>query len=154
MNKLFLIITFFFVTGNVFAGEFLGLSKVIDGDTIYINYQKFRLEGIDAPEIRQLCEKKKKEYFCGRESKNKLITKIGTSIVRCVSSGKDKYKRHLATCFIRDVNLNKWMVRQGYAVAYKRYSKKYIDDEDFAKKNKLGIWSGTFMPPEKWRKLN
>ena len=46
------------------------------------------------------------------------------------------------------------MVRNGYAVAYKRYSKKYINDEDYAKKNKLGLWQGSFINPEKWRKLN
>ena len=52
------------------------------------------------------------------------------------------------------INLNKWMVRNGYAVAYKRYSKKYVRDEEYAKENKLGIWKGTFIAPEKWRKLN
>ena len=37
------------------------------------------------------------------------------------------------------------MVRNGYAVAYRRYSKKYIPDEDFAKENKLGLWQGKFL---------
>ena len=46
------------------------------------------------------------------------------------------------------------MVRKGYAVAYKKYSKDYIIDEEFAKKNKLGMWVGDFTTPEKWRKLN
>ena len=45
------------------------------------------------------------------------------------------------------------MVRKGYAVAYKRYSKRYINDENYAKENKLGLWEGTFLRPEKWRKL-
>ena len=52
------------------------------------------------------------------------------------------------------INLNKWLVRNGYAVAYRKYSKNYIDDEEYAKKKKLGMWSGTFIQPEKWRKLN
>ena len=46
------------------------------------------------------------------------------------------------------------MVRNGYAVAYRRYSKEYISDEDFARENKLGLWQGKFIKPEKWRKLN
>ena len=46
------------------------------------------------------------------------------------------------------------MVRQGYAVAYKKYSKDYIKDENYAKENKLGIWRGDFIRPNKWRKLN
>ena len=51
-------------------------------------------------------------------------------------------------------DLNKWMVRNGYAVAYRRYSKDYILDEKYAKTNKVGLWSGIFINPEKWRKLN
>ena len=51
-------------------------------------------------------------------------------------------------------NLNQWLVRNGHAIAYRRYSKKYVTDEDFAKDNELGLWKGKFMNPEKWRKLN
>ena len=46
------------------------------------------------------------------------------------------------------------MVRNGHALAYRRYSKEYIFDEEFAKENKLGLWQGKFINPEKWRKLN
>tara|TARA_B100001564_G_scaffold78672_1_gene63077 strand:+ start:363 stop:503 length:141 start_codon:yes stop_codon:yes gene_type:complete len=46
------------------------------------------------------------------------------------------------------------MVRNGYAVAYRRYSKDYVRDEKYAKKNMLGMWKGSFIMPEKWRKLN
>ena len=66
----------------------------------------------------------------------------------------DRYKRYIGVCFFGDLNLNKWMVRNGYAVAYRRYSKDYIKDENYAKKKNLGLWSGEFINPEKWRKLN
>ena len=46
------------------------------------------------------------------------------------------------------------MVMNGYAVAYKRYSRKYLNEENYARENKLGIWKGTFIRPEKWRKNN
>ena len=46
------------------------------------------------------------------------------------------------------------MVRNGYAVAYRKYSKKFIVMEAYAKKNRLGIWKGNFDMPEKWRKKN
>ena len=92
--------------------------------------------------------------YAGRISKEKLITKINTSEIKCISSSKDRYKRHIATCFKGKTNLNQWMVRNGYAIAYRRYSKKYVPDEEFAKENKLGLWQGKFMNPEKWRKLN
>ena len=86
--------------------------------------------------------------------KKKLSEKIGNHKINCISSNKDKYKRYLATCFKENINLNKWLVRNGYAVSYKRYSKLYIQDENHARANKLGVWEGTFQRPEKWRKLN
>ena len=95
-----------------------------------------------------------KDYSCGVISKEKLIDKINKSQINCVSSGRDRYKRYLATCYKDKINLNKWMVRNGLAVAYKKYSKDYLGDEIYAKENKLGLWKGSFIRPEKWRKLN
>ena len=160
------IIIILILTTNLLAEEIIGISKVIDGDTVHINNFKIRLEGIDAPEMRQKCKKEflkisstigfifYKDYNCGEVSKKKLKDKINKSEIKCISSSKDRYKRHIATCFKGQTNLNQWMVKNGYAIAYRRYNKKYIPDEDFAKENKLGLWKGKFMKPEKWRKLN
>ena len=161
-----IIIIFLFLLSSVTAVEISGVPKIVDGDTVHINDKKFRLEGIDAPEMRQQCKKEffkisfligftfYKDYSCGRISKEKLTTKINTSEIKCISSSKDRYKRYIATCFKGKTNLNQWMVRNGFAIAYRRYSKKYVPDEVFAKENKLGLWQGKFMEPEKWRKLN
>ena len=161
-----IIITLFVLLSNSIAEELSGIPKVIDGDTVHIDIYKFRLEGIDAPEMRQQCKKESfkisffigftfyKDYSCGRVSKEKLITKIDNIEIKCISSSKDRYKRYIATCYKGKTNLNQWMVRNGYAIAYRRYSKKYVPDEEFAKENKLGLWKGKFMEPEKWRKLN
>ena len=161
-----IIILFLIFFSNTIAEEISGIPKIVDGDTVHINENKFRLEGIDAPEMRQQCKKESfkisfligftfyKDYSCGRVSKEKLITKINTSEIKCISSSKDRYKRYIATCFKGKTNLNQWMVRNGFAIAYRRYSKKYVPDEVFAKENKLGLWQGKFMEPEKWRKLN
>ena len=154
------------MSSHLKGGEISGKPKIIDGDTIHINTYKIRLEGIDAPEIRQICKKSffkfsfiigftlQKDYSCGADSKKELIKKINNSEVNCSYKSKDRYKRYLSTCFKDEINLNKWMVKNGYAVSYKKYSKKYLDDEKYAKKNKLGIWRGDFTRPEKWRKLN
>ena len=152
---------FFFQTLQ--ASEIIGLPKVVDGDTIHIKSYKIRLEGIDAPEMKQKCKKPylkimffnfQKDYYCGQVSKKKLVQKIGNKPVKCILLGQDKYKRYLAKCLKGTINLNRWMVRNGYAVAYRKYSKLYILDENFAKEEKLGLWQGTFVKPEKWRKLN
>ena len=161
-----IIITLLVLLSNSIAEEISGIPKVVDGDTVHINNYKFRLEGIDAPEMRQQCKKESfkisffigftfyKDYSCGKVSKEKLITKIDTTEIKCISSSKDRYKRYIATCYKGKTNLNQWMVRNGFAIAYRRYSKKYVPDEVFAKENKLGLWQGKFMEPEKWRKLN
>ena len=160
------IIIFLIFVSKATAEEISGTPKIIDGDTVHINNYKFRLEGIDAPEMKQQCKKESlkisstigfsfyKDYNCGQVSKAKLKAKINGSKIKCIFTSKDRYKRYIATCFKGETNLNQWMVRNGYAIAYRKYSKKYIPDEDFAKENKLGLWQGKFMNPEKWRKLN
>ena len=160
------IIIFLIFSTNLLAEEIIGIPKIVDGDTVYINNYKIRLEGIDAPEMKQKCKKEKlkissiigytfyEDYYCGKYSKESLAAKVKRSKIKCISFNKDRYKRYLAKCFKGKINLNQWMVRNGYAVAYRRYSKEYVLDEDFAKKNKLGLWQGKFLNPEKWRKLN
>ena len=160
------VILFLILTSNTIAEEIIGIPKIVDGDTVHINKYKIRLEGIDAPEIRQKCKKEKlkissiigftfyKDYNCGEVSREKLKKKVDRSKIKCILSSKDRYERYLAKCFKEKINLNRWMVRNGYAIAYRRYSKKYIPDEEFAKENKLGLWQGKFLDPEKWRKLN
>tara|TARA_Y100000590_G_scaffold85716_1_gene95956 strand:+ start:712 stop:1227 length:516 start_codon:yes stop_codon:yes gene_type:complete len=140
----------------------LGKAKVIDGDTIKIDKKKIRLFGIDAPEKEQICKKVylsffifsfRKDYKCGEKSTLALKKKLKDKKVKCIlEKNKDKYKRNIGTCFVKNQDINKWLVRNGYALAYKRYSKKYVLEEQYAKENKLGIWKGTFIEPEKWRR--
>ena len=140
---------------NVGADEISGVPRITDGDTIKILNKRIRFYGIDTPEKKQFCVKNSKEYRCGQEATNALIKKINGKSVACkVQEKLDRYKRYIGICFLGDVNLNKWMVRNGYAVSYRRYSKDYIEDENYAKKKKTGLWSGNFIYPEKWRKLN
>ena len=162
MVKLIITISIFFFQ-IIQASEVTGLAKVVDGDTIHIKSFKIRLEGIDAPEMKQKCKKPylqiifftfQKDYYCGQISKKKLAKKIGNKQVKCILFGEDRYKRYLAKCLKGSTNLNRWMVRNGYAVAYRKYSKRYILEENFAKEEKLGIWIGSFLEPEKWRKQN
>ena len=126
---------------------------VIDGDTIKIGNKKIRFSGIDAPELNQYCFKNGKKILCGVLAKKALLKKIGNKIPKCVIEGKDIYKRILAECFVNEKSLSKFLVRNGYAFAYRKYSKKFIQDEEFARKNKLGLWSMKFDYPWEFRKL-
>ena len=122
--------------------------KVIDGDTINLNGQKIRFSGIDTPELKQTCSIDEKINFCGIEAKKLLIKKIGNNEV------KDQYKRILAECFVNNESLSSFLVKQGYGFAYRKYSKKFIKDEEYAKINKLGMWAMKFEYPWDYRKKN
>tara|TARA_B100000287_G_scaffold368081_1_gene364190 strand:+ start:101 stop:553 length:453 start_codon:yes stop_codon:yes gene_type:complete len=143
------LIILFFLSQNLFANTV----KVIDGDTIKIANEKIRFGGIDAPELKQICFKNEEKISCGILVKNVLKKKIGKETPKCISEGKDIYKRTIAECFINGESLSKFLVSNGYAFAYRKYSRKFIKDERFAKKNKLGLWSMKFMFPWEFRKL-
>ncbi len=143
--------------------EITGFAKIIDGDTIKINSKKIRLHGIDAPEKKQTCQKPyltisffsfTKSYLCGQVSTNKLTKKINNQIIKCKIKDVDRYSRLIGECYKRNQNLNSWLVANGHAVAYRKYSKKYISDEINAKNNKLGIWQGKFEMPWNFRRKN
>ena len=132
-------------TENSSTKDFL---RIVDGDTIYIGKKKYRFSGIDAPEIRQTCEKEGSLFLCGVKAKEILEDKISNHKVTCVEEEKkDYYKRILAECFVNGESLSAFMVRSGYAFAFRKYSKKFIKDEEFAKINKLGLWKSKFEYP-------
>jgi endonuclease YncB( thermonuclease family) len=125
--------------------------KVIDGDTIHIGSKKYRFSGIDTPEMKQTCKKDNQIVMCGVIAKNALVKKINKQQVNCKEEEIDRYKRIVAECFVNNESLSKYLVRNGHAVAYRRYSMKFVEDEDYAKKNKLGLWSMSFDYPWDYR---
>jgi endonuclease YncB( thermonuclease family) len=142
----------FFLSSILIASE--KEIQVIDGDTIHVGKLKYRFFGIDAPEIKQICEKDNTKIQCGVIAKSVLKNKIADKIPECIVKDKDRYQRLVAECFIGKESLSRFMVREGYAVAYSQYSKDFIEDEKYAKENKLGIWSMNFQIPSEYRKLN
>ena len=141
----------FILTINQFKSQTI---KIVDGDTIHLNGEKIRFTGIDTPELKQSCLKDGVKDLCGVTAKQILIDKIGNNNVKCISEGKDQYKRTLAECFVNNESLSSYLVRSGYAFAYRRYSKKFVVDEDYARINKIGMWSMKFDYPWDYRKKN
>ena len=125
--------------------------KVIDGDTIHIGSKKYRFSGIDTPEMKQTCKKDNQIVMCGVIARDALVKKINKQQVNCKEEEIDRYKRIVAECFVNNESLSKYLVRNGHAVAYRRYSMKFVEDEDYAKKNKLGLWSMSFDYPWDYR---
>ena len=154
-KKIFLVIIifliFFFLSYNDVKSYEI---KIIDGDTINLNGEKIRFNGIDTPELKQTCNKNNEIILCGIEARKLWIEKIGKNKVQCIREGKDQYKRTLAECFVNDLSLSTYLVRKGYAFAYRKYSTKFVGDEDYARLNNLGMWSMKFEYPWDYRKKN
>ncbi|OWY08899.1 succinoglycan biosynthesis protein [Thioclava sp. F42-5] len=132
-----------------------GTASVIDGDTIDIHGERIRLQAIDAIESRQRCRLPSgKLWNCGKDAAFALADKIGRAPVACKVSGIDRYGRYVAVCSQHGEDLNSWLVRNGWAVAYRRYGRDYVQDEDVARKLRAGIWASEFLMPWDWRRKN
>ena len=151
MKKLSLYVFLLLMFCNISSADSL---RVVDGDTIVLNGEKIRFTGIDTPELKQTCLQGDQEVACGMTAKMLLVKKIGNNTPECISEGKDVYKRTLAECFVNGESLSKFLVRSGYAFAYRKYSTKFVKDEEFAKANKLGMWAMTFQYPWDFRKAS
>ena len=126
-----------------------GSVSVHDGDTLTLNGEKIRLLYIDAPELRQNCRLDRRQYPCGERSRDALIALVGRKEVTCDAAKRDRYRRLLGDCRAGGVDLNRAMIRDGWAVAYDKTLKA---DEAEAKRRGAGIWAGTFENPREWRR--
>ena len=145
LNKILVV---FIVATPLFAFS-AKVVKISDGDTITVlsgkEQTKVRLYGIDAPE-------KKQDY--GQKSKQFLASLIAGQVVEVEPKGKDRYKRTLGIIQYKGQDINAQMVLNGYAWAYVKYSRIYVDQERLARENKRGLWqSSDPTPPWGWRGL-
>jgi len=131
--------------------------RIVDGDTIALDGRKIRLLGIDAPELKQLCEDDKgNPWHCGARSRDILLGMLAAapSPVSCRITGQDRYKRLLGRCFAGSedagLDVQRALVRSGLAVA--EYTDDYLIEEDLARAATLGLWAGRFDRPKDWRR--
>jgi endonuclease YncB( thermonuclease family) len=134
------------------TGESQGQVTITDGDSLEMRGRRIRLHGVDAVESDQTCGRPDgKRWPCGRQAAFALADFIARQPVTCVHHGQDSYGRTLATCSVPSGSINDWLVRQGWAVAYRRYSTKYVEAELEARGARRNIWSGKFTNPERYR---
>jgi endonuclease YncB( thermonuclease family) len=139
--------------GAMAATVVAGIPTIIDGDTLSIGGQRIRLHGIDAPESLQQCQAQDgRVWECGQHAAQALREYIGRQILTCDITGIDRYSRAIARCNISGKDINAWMVANGWAVAYRRYSLDYTQHEEAARSFRQAIWSGDFVMPWDWRR--
>ena len=129
-----------------------GRARVIDGDTIEVGSVRVRLFGLDAPESAQGCLEGSRRWPCGEQATRALSGRIDGRSVACEERDRDRYGRVVAVCRYGGQDVNAWLVREGWAIAYRRYSMAYVGAEADAKAAKRGVWRGKFVPPWDWRR--
>jgi endonuclease YncB( thermonuclease family) len=114
-----------------------GVAQVADGDTLSLpDGTRVRLFGIDAPELSQRCN----GVPCGQQSREGLRRLVGTAVVRCVGEDYDRYGRLVAICYVGHEDLGRTLVRNGFALAFRQYSERYVLEEIAAREERLGVW--------------
>lgn len=143
------------------AADLSGTIRVVDGDSLVVGGERVRLEGIDAPEMGQTCERLKLTYDCGQEARDLMVMLVSDGSVHCRVNERDIYQRWLGQCFGRDpitgevTNLNLQMVGRGYAVVYhgrNHGTPELLQAERDAREARRGIWAGRFDYPWDWRR--
>lgn len=130
--------------------------RVADGDTIEIGRDRYRLLDIDAPELHQTCrDEKGRDWACGRRARDELRRLIGGDFVNCRPATRDRFGRIVAICEAGGRDLGEALVRAGYATAYRGHGlARYGAAEDEARRERRGIWAGSFEHPRQWRSEN
>lgn len=134
------------------AGDLVGVASVVDGDTLDIHGQRVRLWGVDAPESSQTCTVAGKVAQCGQAAALALADFIGQKTVSCTRKDTDRYGRLVGVCSVAGVEVNRWQVEQGNALAYVQYGGAvYNEAEARARAARLGVWAGEFVKPWDFR---
>jgi endonuclease YncB( thermonuclease family) len=138
------------------AADITGVPKIRDGDQIQIGNSKIRLGGIDAPGVDQLCLNNSGErWACGVAARDELIKHADNKSWTCqVRQPADRRGRIVARCDVDGEDIQKWLVRSGWALSYVRFSHDYDEDEKAAREAKAGMWQGAFIAPWDWRIRN
>lgn len=128
----------------------VGYADVRDGDGLRIDGETIRLQGADAFELHQTCS----TGACGLDARDALRNLTAGREVACEPVDTDRYGRTVAICSVNGEDLAARLVRDGHALAYRRYSLAYVDEEATARASRAGAWAGTFQNPADWRREN
>lgn len=137
-------------------GAVIGYPRIIEADLIELNGTKLRLWGVDAPESEQWCTKNGRQWRCGVEAQKALREHVAGNLIACYDKGLgEDDELVLGQCFLGHLDLNGWLARNGWAMAYRRATSMYSSRESMAKFQRLNIWhDGGIEAPWEWRRSN
>lgn len=136
------------------------VTNISDGDTVVIRplsgkLFKCRLYGIDAPEISH---NGNPGQPYGQAADRELTNLVLHTTVDITLTGNSSFDREICIIKKMGVDINREMVIQGYAWAYREYlegpyASEYIDAETEARKMRRGLWQQMNpTPPWEFRK--
>lgn len=143
----------------IFAASpsFAASAVVRDGGTIDIGEVTYRLAGIEAPAVDQVCiDDHADSWACGVDARDQLAKLVGGRDVRCDDFGPDStYKKwRVGTCTVEGetTSLSQLLVRQGFALSQESSAQgRFREDEADAKDKRRGLWKGCFVAPAEFR---
>ena len=132
-----------------------GVARVVDGDTLVVAETRIRLRAVDAPERSQACtDERGLRRLAGEDARLALTAKIAAQELVCVAREEDRHGRAVATCALGAEDLGAWLVRSGYAFAYRSFGSEYVAAEDEARAARRGLWAGNCALPWEWRRMH
>jgi endonuclease YncB( thermonuclease family) len=155
MSRFAIVLLLLLAPSLAHAADVSGVPKIREADSVQIGNSRIRLSGIDAPSVDQLCLNTKGErWTCGVAARDELIKHTDGKSWSCHLGQTDRRGRALSRCEVDGEDIQKWLVRSGWALAYDRFSHDYDADQKEAREAKVGMWQGAFIAPWDWRVRN
>ena len=149
---------FSLLSAILLANPSLAANVVVrDGDTIQLGDVTYRLDGVDAPELDQICINDQADpWSCGIDARDQLAKLIAGRDAHCDDLGPDKLfrKRHVGVCTVQgdSTSLNLEIAQMGLAISVEPALKAHAkDDAAKAQADKRGLWKGCFVAPQEFR---
>lgn len=142
-------------TGASFAQEaeqVTGPARAINSDTIQVGETYVFLWGIESVERTQWCGIGDEPWQCYAAAVRALENIIGVADVTCDLIGEPDYLgRWLGTCYVAGTNVNEELVRVGFALDKQDETLEYLDEEELARSQGIGLWQSEFQHPAEHR---